>query len=52
MLASLRKVTYPNFETIVDNGSPTTTPTVLKKTTQKFILISENLGFAGVITLR
>lgn len=50
MLASLRKVTYPNFETlIVDNGSPTTTPHCIKeKHPEAHLIISEeNLGFAG-----
>ena len=32
MLESLRKVTYPNFETlIVDNGSPTNSPLIIKE---------------------
>jgi GT2 family glycosyltransferase len=31
MLASLMKVTYPNFETlVVDNGSPKTSPDIIK----------------------
>jgi len=50
MLASLRKVTYPNFETlIVDNGSPTTNPHCIKeKHPEAHLIISEeNLGFAG-----
>ncbi|MGK0446487.1 MAG: GT2 family glycosyltransferase [Polaribacter sp.] len=50
MLASLRKVTYPNFETIVvDNGSPTTTPCSIKENYPEVHLIisEENLGFAG-----
>tara|TARA_R110000787_G_scaffold280945_7_gene391990 strand:- start:4631 stop:5545 length:915 start_codon:yes stop_codon:yes gene_type:complete len=50
MLESLRKVTYPNFETIiVDNGSPTTSPYIIKeKFPEVQLIISEkNLGFAG-----
>ena len=50
MLASLRKVTYPNFETIVvDNGSPTTIPYSIKENYPEVHLIisEENLGFAG-----
>ena len=50
MLASLSKVTYPNFETIVvDNGSPTTNPYSIKENyPETHLLISEeNLGFAG-----
>jgi glycosyltransferase involved in cell wall biosynthesis len=32
MLASLMKVTYPNFETlVVDNGSPKTSPDIIKQ---------------------
>ncbi|MFS4416474.1 glycosyltransferase family 2 protein [Maribacter sp. 2307ULW6-5] len=50
MLASLRQVTYPNFETlIVDNGSPTTDPQMIKEGYPEIQLIisKENLGFAG-----
>jgi len=50
MLASLRKVTYPNFETlIVDNGSPTKSPDSIKENYPEVQLIisKENLGFAG-----
>jgi|TARA_R110000737_G_scaffold322230_1_gene334519 GT2 family glycosyltransferase len=50
MLESLRHVTYPNFETlIVDNGSPTTSPDIIKeKYPEVQLIISEkNLGFAG-----
>ncbi|MEZ7498475.1 glycosyltransferase family 2 protein [Flavobacterium sp. Arc3] len=50
MLASLRKVTYPNFETlIVDNASPTTSPSIIKEMYPEVqLIISEkNLGFAG-----
>jgi hypothetical protein len=36
MLASLRKVTYPNFGTIVVDNGFNTTPAV-EKITQKFI---------------
>jgi hypothetical protein len=50
MLESLRKVTYPNFEIlIVDNGSPTTSPGIIKEKYPEVQLIisAENLGFAG-----
>lgn len=50
MLASLRKVTYPNFETlIVDNGSPTKSPASIKEKYPEVQLIisKKNLGFAG-----
>jgi GT2 family glycosyltransferase len=49
MLASLMKVTYPNFETlVVDNGSPKTSPDIKQKNTEVQLIISEkNLGFAG-----
>jgi GT2 family glycosyltransferase len=50
MLASLIKVTYPNFETlVVDNGSAKTSPDIIKqKYPQVQLIISEkNLGFAG-----
>lgn len=50
MLQSLRSVTYPNFETIiVDNGSPTTTPFIIKEKhpEAKLIISEKNLGFAG-----
>ncbi|WP_406683467.1 glycosyltransferase family 2 protein [Seonamhaeicola sp. MEBiC1930] len=50
MLESLRKVTYPNFETlVVDNGSPTNSPLIIKeKYPEAHLIISEkNLGFAG-----
>ncbi|SDX07778.1 hypothetical protein SAMN05444411_10337 [Lutibacter oricola] len=50
MLASLRKVTYSNFETlIVDNGSPTTSPNIIKEKypEAKLIISEKNLGFAG-----
>jgi GT2 family glycosyltransferase len=50
MLESLRKVTYPNFETlIVDNGSPKTSPHIIKEKYPEVELIisAENLGFAG-----
>jgi GT2 family glycosyltransferase len=50
MLESLRKVTYTNFDTlIVDNGSPTTSPDVIKEKYPEVQLIisKENLGFAG-----
>ena len=50
MLESLRKVTYPNFETlVVDNGSPNKSPYAIKeKYPEVQLIISEkNLGFAG-----
>jgi GT2 family glycosyltransferase len=50
MLESLRAVTYPNFETfIVDNGSPSTNPDIIKEKYPEINLIisKENLGFAG-----
>lgn len=50
MLASLQKVTYPNFETlIVDNASPTSSPFCIKEEYPEVqLIISEkNLGFAG-----
>ncbi len=50
MLESLRHVTYPNFEIlIVDNGSPTTSPDIIKEKYPKVQLLisAENLGFAG-----
>ncbi|WP_223439429.1 glycosyltransferase family 2 protein [Polaribacter litorisediminis] len=50
MLASLRNVTYPNFETlIVDNGSPTKSPDSIKQKYPEVQLIisKKNLGFAG-----
>lgn len=50
MLASLEKVTYPNFETlIVDNASPTKSPNIIKEKYPEIQLIisKKNLGFAG-----
>tara|TARA_B100000809_G_C15134808_1_gene530097 strand:+ start:1161 stop:2072 length:912 start_codon:yes stop_codon:yes gene_type:complete len=50
MLDSLRKVTYPNFETIiVENGSPTKKPDQIRDNypEAKLIISKENLGFAG-----
>lgn len=50
MLESLRKVTYPNFETlIVDNGSPNSSPNIIKEKypETQLIISKENLGFAG-----
>lgn len=50
MLESLRQVTYPNFETlVVDNGSPSKDPQVIKERYPEIQLIisQENLGFAG-----
>jgi GT2 family glycosyltransferase len=50
MLASLRKVTYPNFEIlVVDNASPNKSPDIIKEMYPEIhLIISEkNLGFAG-----
>ena len=50
MLASLEKVTYSNFETlIVDNASPTKSPNIIKEKYPEIQLIisKKNLGFAG-----
>lgn len=50
LLLSLRKVTYPAIEIIVvDNGSPSDTPEILKVEFPEIVLIEskENLGFAG-----
>ncbi|MFZ4520410.1 MAG: glycosyltransferase family 2 protein [Bacteroidales bacterium] len=50
MLASLRKISYPNIEVIVvDNASPNDDPTCIKEQFPEvnLILSSENLGFAG-----
>ena len=50
LLATLRKVTYPNVEVIVvDNASPTENPDVIKERYPEIKLIksNENLGFAG-----
>jgi GT2 family glycosyltransferase len=50
MLASLRKVNYPNFEIlVVDNASPNKSPDIIKEMYPEIqLIISEkNLGFAG-----
>ncbi len=50
MLASLEKISYPNYEVIVvDNASPNDNPDVIKKRypTVHLIKSKENLGFAG-----
>jgi GT2 family glycosyltransferase len=50
MLASLCKVTYPNFEIlVVDNASPNNSPDIIKEMYPEIqLIISEkNLGFAG-----
>lgn len=50
LLASLRKVTYPNIEIIVvDNASPRDNPDIIKEQFPEIIFIKSkiNLGFAG-----
>lgn len=50
LLASLRKITYPDIEIIVvDNASPNDDPACIKETFPEIIFIQskENLGFAG-----
>ncbi|MBK9290623.1 MAG: glycosyltransferase family 2 protein [Bacteroidetes bacterium] len=50
LLASLRKVNYPNLEVIVvDNGSPSDNPDIIaeKFPEVKLIKTGKNLGFAG-----
>lgn len=50
LLNSLRKITYPNIETIIiDNGSPSDNPDKIAILFPEYRLIksSENLGFAG-----
>jgi len=50
LLASLRKITYPNIEIIVvDNASPQDDPSIIKKSFPEVVFIQseENLGFAG-----
>lgn len=50
LLASLRKITYPNIEIIVvDNASPNDNPDSIKSNYPEITLIksSKNLGFAG-----
>lgn len=50
MLASLREITYPNIEIlIVDNGSPSKAPDIIKEKYPEveLILSEKNLGFAG-----
>ena len=50
LLASLRKITYPNIEIIaVDNASPNDNPDSIKRNYPEITLIksSKNLGFAG-----
>ena len=50
LLASLRRITYPNIEIIVvDNASPNDDPAIIKQNFPeiRFIQSKENLGFAG-----
>lgn len=50
LLASLRKISYPNIEIVViDNASPNDTPLVMKERYPEINLIQaeENTGFAG-----
>jgi len=50
LLESLRKITYPNFETIiVDNGSTSDSPEKIEILYPEYHLVrsKENLGFAG-----
>lgn len=50
MVASLRRITYPNLEIIVvDNASPTDNPDVIKEQFPEVTLLksAQNLGFAG-----
>lgn len=50
LLASLRKITYPNVEIlVVDNASPKDDPAIIKAQYPEIIFIQsrENLGFAG-----
>lgn len=50
LIESLRKITYNNIEIfVVDNGSPSDNPDVIKEEYPEIILLktNENLGFAG-----
>jgi len=50
MLASLKNLTYSNYEVIIiDNASPSDNPDIIKETYPKITLIKSklNLGFAG-----
>jgi GT2 family glycosyltransferase len=50
MVASLRRITYPNLEIIVvDNASPSDNPDIIKEEFPEVNLIksAQNLGFAG-----
>lgn len=50
LLASLRRITYPNIEVIVvDNASPNDDPSIIKKSFPEILFIRspKNLGFAG-----
>jgi len=50
LLASLRRITYPNIEIIVvDNASPNDDPGIIKQNFPEILFIQskENLGFAG-----
>jgi GT2 family glycosyltransferase len=44
MLASLRKVTYPNFEIVVDNAPPNKSPDIIKEMYPEIqLIISEKI---------
>jgi len=50
LIDSLKKISYPNTEiVVVDNGSPTDNPDIIKEAHQDIIFVKtgKNLGFAG-----
>jgi len=54
MLDSLKRITYPNIETIVvENGSPDDNPSIISERFPhiKLIISAKNLGFAGANNL-